>query len=216
MAIEREEIQRLAKDRDDEQSILDRNIYGRLAEMLNGKPATSGPEGLQEGQQDHRRGARRASAFAVVAVHHRRRQADGRDRSAARPVRREPQAPGKRFIDKVEKLQRGDELPPGVMKMVKVFVAVKRKIQPGDKMAGRHGNKGVVSKIVPVEDMPFLEDGTLCRHRAEPARRAEPHERRPDPRDASRLGLRRPRAEGRQAGRGLPAERQHQAARATC
>ncbi|MBP0573036.1 hypothetical protein J8J27_20230, partial [Mycobacterium tuberculosis] len=65
-----------------------------------------------------------------------------------------------RFIDKVEKLQRGDELPPGVMKMVKVFVAVKRKIQPGDKMAGRHGNKGVVSRIVPVEDMPYLEDGT--------------------------------------------------------
>ena len=63
-------------------------------------------------------------------------------------------------MDKVEKLQRGDELPPGVMKMVKVFVAVKRKMQPGDKMAGRHGNKGVVSKIVPVEDMPFLEDGT--------------------------------------------------------
>jgi DNA-directed RNA polymerase subunit beta len=65
-----------------------------------------------------------------------------------------------RFLDKVEKLQRGDELPPGVMKMVKVFVAVKRKIQPGDKMAGRHGNKGVVSRIVPIEDMPFLEDGT--------------------------------------------------------
>src|ERR1019366_5881776 len=64
-----------------------------------------------------------------------------------------------RFLDKVEKLQRGDELPPGVMKMVKVFVAVKRKIQPGDKMAGRHGNKGVVSKIVPAEDMPFLADG---------------------------------------------------------
>jgi DNA-directed RNA polymerase subunit beta len=65
-----------------------------------------------------------------------------------------------RFLDKVEKLQRGDELPPGVMKMVKVFVAVKRKIQPGDKMAGRHGNKGVVSRIVPQEDMPFLDDGT--------------------------------------------------------
>jgi DNA-directed RNA polymerase subunit beta len=64
-----------------------------------------------------------------------------------------------RFLDKVEKLQRGDELPPGVMKLVKVFVAVKRKIQPGDKMAGRHGNKGVVSKIVPQEDMPFLADG---------------------------------------------------------
>ena len=65
-----------------------------------------------------------------------------------------------RFLDKVEKLQRGDELSPGVMKMVKVFVAVKRKIQPGDKMAGRHGNKGVVSRILPQEDMPFLADGT--------------------------------------------------------
>src|SRR3546814_774090 len=65
-----------------------------------------------------------------------------------------------RFENKVEKLQRGDELPPGVMKMVKVFVAVKRKLQSGDKMAGRHGNKGVVSIIVPEEDMPHLEDGT--------------------------------------------------------
>ena len=65
-----------------------------------------------------------------------------------------------RFEDKVDKLQRGDDLSPGVMKMVKVFVAVKRKLQPGDKMAGRHGNKGVISKIIPVEDMPHLEDGT--------------------------------------------------------
>ncbi|TAK15813.1 MAG: DNA-directed RNA polymerase subunit beta, partial [Rhizorhabdus sp.] len=66
----------------------------------------------------------------------------------------------KKFEDRVEKLQRGDELPPGVPKMVKVFVAVKRKLQPGDKMAGRHGNKGVISRILPQEDMPFLEDGT--------------------------------------------------------
>jgi DNA-directed RNA polymerase subunit beta len=65
----------------------------------------------------------------------------------------------RRFEDKVDKLQRGDELPPGVMKMAKVFVAVKRKLQPGDKMAGRHGNKGVISKIVPIEDMPYTEDG---------------------------------------------------------
>jgi DNA-directed RNA polymerase subunit beta len=65
-----------------------------------------------------------------------------------------------RFNDKVEKVQRGDDLPPGVMKIVKVFLAVKRKLQPGDKMAGRHGNKGVISKINPLEDMPFLEDGT--------------------------------------------------------
>ena len=66
----------------------------------------------------------------------------------------------RRFEDRVEKLERGDELPPGVLKMVKVFVAVKRKLQPGDKMAGRHGNKGVISRILPIEDMPFLEDGT--------------------------------------------------------
>jgi DNA-directed RNA polymerase subunit beta len=65
-----------------------------------------------------------------------------------------------RFDNKVDKLQRGDELPPGVMKMVKVFVAVKRKLQPGDKMAGLHGNKGVISKINPIEDMPYLDDGT--------------------------------------------------------
>ena len=65
-----------------------------------------------------------------------------------------------RFNDRVDKLQRGDELLPGVMKMVKVFIAVKRKLQSGDKMAGRHGNKGVISKIIPVEDMPYLEDGT--------------------------------------------------------
>src|SRR5690606_13978244 len=66
----------------------------------------------------------------------------------------------RRFENKVEKLQMGDELPPGVLKMVKVFVAVKRKLQAGDKMAGRHGNKGVISRIVPIEDMPYLEDCT--------------------------------------------------------
>ncbi len=64
------------------------------------------------------------------------------------------------FEQKKKKLTQGDELPPGVQKMVKVYVAVKRRLQPGDKMAGRHGNKGVVSKIVPVEDMPYMEDGT--------------------------------------------------------
>ncbi len=161
LAIEREEIERLAKDRDDEQAILDRNVYGRLAEMLEGRQGIAGPEGLQEGLQDHPRGARRVSALAVVAVRLAERQADGRDRGHPQAVRRVARSGlEQRFLDKVEKLQRGDELPPGVMKMVKVFVAVKRKIQPGDKMAGRHGNKGVVSKIVPIEDMPFLEDGT--------------------------------------------------------
>ena len=89
-------------------------------------------------------------------------------------------------------MRRGDDLPPGVMKMVKVFVAVKRKLQPGDKMAGRHGNKGVISKVVPMEDMPFLADGTPVDFVPQPAWRAEPDERGPDPRDAHGLGRARP------------------------
>ncbi len=83
---------------------------------------------------------------------------------------------------------KGDDLPPGVNDLVRVFVAKKRKISEGDKLAGRHGNKGVISKIVDEQDMPFLEDGTPGRRDPQPARRAEPHERRPDPRDAPRLG----------------------------
>ncbi len=85
---------------------------------------------------------------------------------------------------------KGDDLPPGVNDLVRVFVAKKRKISEGDKLAGRHGNKGVISKIVDEQDMPFLEDGTPGRRDPQPARRAEPDERRPDPRDPSRLGRR--------------------------
>jgi DNA-directed RNA polymerase subunit beta len=160
MAIEREEIERLAKDRDDELAILDRNSYGRLHDYLEGKIASGGPKGHKvEGKisakvlEDMPR-----SQWWNIAL------SDEKSMAELEAMRQQYEESKKRlenrFLDKVEKLQRGDELPPGVMKMVKVFVAVKRKIQPGDKMAGRHGNKGVVSKIVPVEDMPFLEDGT--------------------------------------------------------
>ncbi|MXN64050.1 DNA-directed RNA polymerase subunit beta [Stappia sp. GBMRC 2046] len=160
MAIEREEIERLAKDRDDEQAILDRNVYGRLAEMLIGKTAVAGPKGFKKdsGIDGDVLNEYPRSQWWQFAVE------DERLMSEVEALRGQYDESRKRleqrFIDKVEKLQRGDELPPGVMKMVKVFVAVKRKIQPGDKMAGRHGNKGVVSKINPIEDMPFLEDGT--------------------------------------------------------
>jgi DNA-directed RNA polymerase subunit beta len=160
LAIEREEIERLAKDRDDEQAILDRNVYGRLAELLERKVGIAGPKGFKKDSHLTR---------AVLEEYPRSQWwqfAVSNDKIMAEieAIRKQYDESKKgleqRFLDKVEKLQRGDELPPGVMKMVKVFVAVKRKIQPGDKMAGRHGNKGVVSKIVPVEDMPFLEDGT--------------------------------------------------------
>jgi DNA-directed RNA polymerase subunit beta len=158
-AIEREEIERLAKDRDDELAILDRNVYTRLMDVLAGKKAIAGPKGFKRDTkltkeiiEDYPR-----SQWWIFAVENDRTMAE------VEAMRKQYDEAKKglesRFLDKVEKLQRGDELPPGVMKMVKVFVAVKRKIQPGDKMAGRHGNKGVVSKIVPQEDMPFLADG---------------------------------------------------------
>ena len=159
-AIEREEIERLAKDRDDELAILDRNVYSRLAETLVGKKAVAGPKSFKKGDtltQEILEEYPRSQWWTFVIE-------DDALMASIEAVRKQYDESKKglenRFLDKVEKLQRGDELPPGVMKMVKVFVAVKRKIQPGDKMAGRHGNKGVVSRIVPQEDMPFLEDGT--------------------------------------------------------
>jgi len=160
MAIEREEIERLAKDRDDEQSILDRNVYARLKEMLFGKAATAGPKGYVVGTKmnDQIFEAQPRSKWWQFAVEDDRLMQEKEALNAQYEESR--RLLEQRFIDKVDKLQRGDELPPGVMKMVKVFVATKRKLQPGDKMAGRHGNKGVVSRIVPQEDMPYLADGT--------------------------------------------------------
>ncbi len=159
LAIEREEIERLGKDRDDEFAILNRNMTSRLRELLIGRSAVSGPKGLGRGEITTEKLADVSPGLwwqialddeaAMTELEALRRQFDEARRRLDR-----------RFEDKVDKLQRGDELPPGVMKMVKVFVAVKRKLQPGDKMAGRHGNKGVISKILPIEDMPMLEDGT--------------------------------------------------------
>ncbi|MEP5201629.1 MAG: DNA-directed RNA polymerase subunit beta, partial [Paracoccaceae bacterium] len=161
LQIEREEVERLARDRDDEQAILERNIYARLSSMLMGKVAVKGPKGvkpktkiteellneeLTRGQWWQLAIAEEEDAQQIEALNE---QYEAQKRALEH-----------RFEDKVEKVRRGDDLPPGVMKMVKVFVAVKRKLQPGDKMAGRHGNKGVISKVVPMEDMPFLADGT--------------------------------------------------------
>ncbi|EPX83400.1 DNA-directed RNA polymerase subunit beta [Rubellimicrobium thermophilum DSM 16684] len=160
LQIEREEVERLARDRDDELAILERNIYARLRALLLGKTAVKGPKGFkanstitEETLNQIGRGAWWQFALAeeedarILEALHEQYEVQKRTLEA-------------RFEDKVEKVRRGDDLPPGVMKMVKVFVAVKRKIQPGDKMAGRHGNKGVISRVVPIEDMPFLADGT--------------------------------------------------------
>ncbi|MCF6328051.1 MAG: DNA-directed RNA polymerase subunit beta [Devosiaceae bacterium] len=160
MSIEREEIEHLAKDRDDEQSILDRNVYARLKEMLFGKKATAGPKGYVKGTKlnDSIFEGNPRSKWWQFAVDDDKIM--GEMEALHSQYEESRKLLERRFIDKVDKLQRGDELPPGVMKMVKVFVATKRKIQSGDKMAGRHGNKGVVSRIMPIEDMPYLADGT--------------------------------------------------------
>jgi DNA-directed RNA polymerase subunit beta len=159
LAIERAEIERLAKDRDDERGILERSFAARLKELMLGQIAVGGPRGMTSGIE---------ITEAVLAEHPvaHWKQISIRDDSKMADIealknQMEDAVASltARFESKVEKLQRGDELPPGVMKMVKVFVAVKRKLQPGDKMAGRHGNKGVISRIVPCEDMPYLDDG---------------------------------------------------------
>ena len=161
MSIEQEEIERLAKDRDDERRILEDGFYGRLQQLLEGQEVASAPKGesLKKGAaitkaalEDMKRGLWRQVG---VADETRMEEIEAMSKTFDAAV----DDLKERFENKVEKLQRGDELLPGVMKMVKVFVAVKRKMQPGDKMAGRHGNKGVVSRIMPQEDMPYLEDG---------------------------------------------------------
>jgi len=134
-------------------------MTSRLREVLLGKTAVSGPKGLGRGEvTPEKLGDISPGLWWQIALDD--EKAMGELEAMRRQFDEARRRLDRRFEDKVDKLQRGDELPPGVMKMVKVFVAVKRKLQPGDKMAGRHGNKGVISKILPIEDMPHLEDGT--------------------------------------------------------
>ncbi|WP_078571257.1 DNA-directed RNA polymerase subunit beta [Thioclava sp. F36-7] len=160
LQIEREEVERLARDRDDELAILERNIYARLKTLITGKTAVKGPKGVKAGStiDEELLGTLSKGQWWQLALED---EGDAKEVEALNDqFEAQKRALDLRFEDKVEKVRQGDDLPPGVMKMVKVFVAVKRKLQAGDKMAGRHGNKGVVSKVVPMEDMPFLADGT--------------------------------------------------------
>ncbi|MCY4305292.1 MAG: DNA-directed RNA polymerase subunit beta [Aestuariivita sp.] len=160
LQIEREAVERLARDRDDEIAILDRNIFARLRLLLVGKE-------IHQVRDDVNVGSIIDDALLDSTSQYKWWQFALKDNDEAQVIEAlkkeydsQKAAFDARFDDKVEKVRRGDDLSPGIMKMVKVFVAVKRKLQPGDKMAGRHGNKGVVSKVVPMEDMPFLKDGT--------------------------------------------------------
>lgn len=160
LSIERQEIDRLAKNRDAERAILERSFYQRLSEKLIGQKIVNGPREVEVGAkitQDLLDTITKAQ-WRQIVVDSDKVMAD--IEQIKKQIDYSITKLQDWFENKVEKLRRGDEMPPGVLKIAKVFLAVKRKLQPGDKMAGRHGNKGVVSKVVPVEDMPMLEDGT--------------------------------------------------------
>ncbi|WGH79174.1 DNA-directed RNA polymerase subunit beta [Jannaschia ovalis] len=160
LQIEREQVERLARDRDDEREILDRNIYARLRSMIEGKKAVKGPKGFKSNTVVDAAVLEQFTPGQWWQLAIEEEETAQQVEALNEQYEIQKRALEARFEDKVEKVRRGDDLPPGVMKMVKVFIAVKRKLQPGDKMAGRHGNKGVISKVVPMEDMPFLADGT--------------------------------------------------------
>jgi DNA-directed RNA polymerase subunit beta len=153
LQIEREEIERLEKDATDERAILDRATYARLRDALLGQEVVAAPKGVRKG----------AAIDEAMLEEQPRREwwkfgvADDAMQAGLEALKAQWDEAHTtitaRLEDKKSKVQAGDELPPGVLKMVKVFVAVKRKLQPGDKMAGRHGNKGVISRILPQEDM---------------------------------------------------------------
>ncbi len=160
-AIERAEIDRFAKDRDDEKLILEKGYYGRVAEFLVGqKIDNSSSKKLNNGEILSEELINELSRTELRSISVDNEEVQKKLEKLSHHFDGVIKTLENRFNDRVDKLQRGDELLPGVMKMVKVFVAVKRKLQSGDKMAGRHGNKGVISKIIPAEDMPYLEDGT--------------------------------------------------------
>ena len=160
LSIERMELEAVRKDLDDQRRILENDIFQRIERLLLNKVAAGGPNGLKSGSKitkDYLEGLERDKWFSV------RLKADDANaqlEQAAERLRSQHEDFERRFEEKKKKITAGDDLAPGVLKMVKVYLAVKRRIQPGDKMAGRHGNKGVISTIVPVEDMPYAEDGT--------------------------------------------------------
>ncbi|MCC8372399.1 MAG: DNA-directed RNA polymerase subunit beta [Rickettsia endosymbiont of Pseudomimeciton antennatum] len=161
IAIEKQQIEKLSKDRDDELRIIEHFVFMRLEKILTGQIVVSGPKSVKSGQliSDQTLKSLSKGQFWQLIVE------DADVMNEIEQIKRhydeKKDRLNKRFSSKVEKLQSGDDLPQGALKVVKVFIATKHKLQPGDKMAGRHGNKGVISRIMPEEDMPFLEDGTV-------------------------------------------------------
>jgi DNA-directed RNA polymerase subunit beta len=160
LSIEKAEVERVRKDFADQLRILEDDLYQRMREMLVGKTAAGGPRKLKAGAKitaEYLDEVPREEWFEIRAEEE---EANAHLEATSERLKLQRKAFEKRLDDKRAKITAGDDLAPGVLKMVKVYLAVKRRVQPGDKMAGRHGNKGVISSIVPVEDMPFAADGT--------------------------------------------------------
>jgi len=158
--IEREELKQVRNDIEDETRIIEDDIYARIERLIEGKEADKGPEGLKKGDKI-------SSEYLTALARDQWFQISMSDEALnvqlekiAQSIADHREAFEQRFLEQKEKITSGDDLAPGVLKMVKVYLAVKRRLQPGDKMAGRHGNKGVISMIVPAEDMPYSEDGS--------------------------------------------------------
>ena len=158
--IEKAELARVKKDLNDQLRILEDDIYDRIERMITAKTAVRGPQGLKDGNRvskTYLHELPRERWFEIQLKDDNANEQLEIIRDQLDQLKRDYDG---KFEEKRQKLTQGDDLAPGVLKMVKVYLAVKRRVQPGDKMAGRHGNKGVISMIVPQEDMPYSEDGT--------------------------------------------------------
>jgi len=159
-SIEKDQLRHVKKDLDDQLRIVEGAIYQRVENALVNKLADKGPNGLKKGTKITSDYLATLGSDEWSKLRMRDNDANDRLENLADQIKEQRKVFDERFEEKKGKITRGDDLAPGVLKMVKVYMAVKRRIQPGDKMAGRHGNKGVISMIVPEEDMPYMEDGT--------------------------------------------------------
>ena len=160
ISIENAQIEMVSRDRDDELNILEKSFANHLKELLTGKIFLSGNESFEKNTKLTFEDLDDLKVNTLMKINIDDEKITSQIESLVKNYQNQLGNINQKFENKIDKIQSGDELLPGVLKLIKVFVAVKRKLQPGDKMAGRHGNKGVISKICPVEDMPYLEDGT--------------------------------------------------------
>ncbi len=160
ISIENNQIEIIARDRDDELNILQKSFGNHLRELLNNQTYVSGFDNFKKNTQIKYEQLESLSLSELLKINILDEKKNDQIELLVKSYENQLGNINQKFENKIDKIQSGDELLPGVLKLIKVFISVKRKLQPGDKMAGRHGNKGVISKICPVEDMPYLEDGT--------------------------------------------------------